>query len=136
MKLSRTIYWLVVVGLAACGGQSREPGTGPRGAAGHVRESDACVAGKAAYQQKRAQVLQRLSSSSCTTDTDCSKLWETNACVSTCGVATPAAGVDAAGQELNAFAQSSCSSCPPIPVPPCVPPQPIQCLEGRCTEDG
>jgi hypothetical protein len=116
---------------AACGGQSREAEMGARGAAGG-KDDDACDAGKAAYQQKRAQVLQSLSSLGCTTETDCGSLWETNACVSTCGVAAPAAGVDAATHELNTFAQDRCRSCPPIPVPPCIPPQPIQCIQGRC----
>jgi hypothetical protein len=125
------VSWVAVVGLAACGGQSRDAGTGSSDAA-RGKRADACDAGKTAYQQKRAQVLQSLSSRGCTTDTDCGSLWETNACVSTCGVAAPAAGVDAAAQELNAFAKDRCHSCAPIPVPPCVPPQPIQCVEGRC----
>src|SRR5436189_1211753 len=105
MRLTGAIFGVAVVGLAvACGGQSREAETGASGAAGGTH-TDACGAGKAAYQQKRGQVLQSLSSRGCTTDTDCGSLWETNACVSTCGVSAPAVGVDAATQELNAFAQ-------------------------------
>lgn len=124
---------MVVLGLAsACGGQSRDTETGQSGAAGGT--GDACDSGKAAYQQKRAQVVQKLSASGCKADADCGKLWETNACVSTCGVAAPAAGVDAATQELNAFAKDSCSSCAPIPVPPCVPPRPVQCIQGQCID--
>jgi hypothetical protein len=131
MRLSRAVLWVAMVGLAAaCGGQSREAETGSHGAAGG--RDAACEVGEVAYQQKRAQVLQSLSSRGCTTDTDCGSLWETNACVSTCGVAAPAAGVDAAAQELDAFAQDRCHTCAPIPVPPCVPPQAIQCVEGRC----
>ena len=136
MKLFRARFWVVAVGLAtACGGQSRGPETGQSGAAGGSA-GDACASGKDAYQQKRAQVLQKLSSSGCTTDADCGTLWETNACVSTCGVAASAAGVDAATQELNAFAKDSCGSCAPIPVPPCTPPQPIKCIQGQCGESG
>lgn len=126
----------MTVGLAtACGGQSREPETGQSGVAGGTG-SGACGAGKDAYQQKRTQVLQMLSSSGCATDADCGKLWETNACVSTCGVVAPAAGIEAATKELNAFAADSCSSCAPIPVPPCTPPQPIKCIQGQCAEGG
>ena len=135
MMLSRAKMWVVVVGLtAACGGQSRTPETGPSG--GASGPSDACSSGKDAYQQKRAQVLQQVSSSGCAVDADCGKLWETNACVSTCGVPAPAVGVDAATQALNAFARDSCGSCAPIPVPPCVPPQPIKCIQSQCVEGG
>jgi hypothetical protein len=134
MRLFRARLWVVAAGLAtACGGQSRGPETGQSGASGETG-SDACASGKEAYQQKRAQVLRTVASNGCTTDADCGTLWETNACVSTCGVAAPAAGIDAAAQELNAFAKGSCSSCAPIPVPPCTPPRPIKCIQGQCSE--
>lgn len=136
MMLLRAEFWVVALGLAtACGGQSRAPETRPNAASG-APSSDACTSGKDAYQQKRTEVLQRISSSGCGADTDCGSLWETNACVSTCGVAAPAAGIDAATQELNALAKQSCGTCAPIPVPPCVPPQPIKCIQGQCAEGG
>ena len=136
MKLLRVTLGVLAVGsMAACGGHSREPETGQSGAGGGTA-SDACGSGKDAYQQKRTQLLQKVTSSGCVTDSDCDTLWETNACVSTCGVAAPAAGIDAATQELNAFAKDTCSSCAPIPVPPCTPPQPIKCIQGLCGESG
>jgi hypothetical protein len=125
------VFSVAVVGLgaAACGGQSRDPATEARRAADHT-----CSVGKAVYHHKRALVLQRLSSIGCKTDTDCDALWETNACTSTCGVAAPVAGIDVAARELKASAEEYCLDCAPIPVPPCTPPQPIQCIQGQCTE--
>ena len=132
----RVRFWVLAAGLAtACGGQSRGPETGQSGASGDP-SGDACGSGKDAYQQKRTQVWQLLSASGCSTDADCGKLWETNACVSTCGTPAPAAGVDAATEELNAFAKNACSSCAPIPVPPCVPPGALKCVQGQCSEGG
>ena len=135
MKLQRATPFLTTLAWAiACGGRaSPDPETGQSGAVGgHV--ADACAAGKEAYQQKRAQELQQLASIACSSDADCDRLWETNACVSTCGVAAPVTGMDAAGKRLSSFAELACAQCAPIPVPPCVPPSPIQCVQGQCNE--
>lgn len=127
----------MVLGLVlatACGGQSsRETHTGASNASG-ATDTDACEAGKQKYQQQRTQVLQKASASGCQTDQDCDTLWEVNACVSTCGTVTSKAGIEAAAAELNTLAQSVCTSCAPIPVPPCVPPGATKCIEGQCTE--
>ncbi len=121
---------LVVVGVGAglvlgCGGNQTSSAAGGAGA-------DACGAGKTAYQKHREELLAKVSQTVCKLDADCAVLWENNACVSTCGTAAPASAIDGATAELNDFAKKNCSSCGPIPVPPCVPPQPLACQQGRC----
>jgi hypothetical protein len=116
----------VLLGLAAaCAGGAREPEAGA---------GDACAAGKTDYAERRQQVLERLAASGCKVDTDCGVLWESNGCVNTCGVTVPNAGMEAAGQELQSYARTSCGSCPPIPTPPCAPPGPVVCQAGRCAQ--
>lgn len=125
---------LALVLATACGGQSsREPETGG-GKANNGGDTSACEAGKQKYVAQREQVLQKASASGCQTDADCGTLAEVNACVSTCGTITSKAGIDAAAQELSAFAQSACSSCAPIPIPPCAPPGATKCVQGQCAE--
>jgi hypothetical protein len=127
--------WVLALGLAtACGGQSaREPETGASPASGGT-DAKACEAGKQKYLAQREQVLHKASASGCQTDADCGTLSEVNACVSTCGTITSKAGIDAAAAELNALAEGVCSSCSPIPIPPCVPPGATKCVQGQCTE--
>ena len=135
MKLWLGSEWmLVLVLVTACGGQaSREPETGQTNATGG-NDANACEAGKQKYLAHREQVLQKASASGCQTDADCGTLSEVNACVSTCGTITSKAGIDAATSELNGFAQNACGSCPPIPIPPCVPPGATKCVQGQCAE--
>ena len=78
------------------------------------------------------ELLAKLSQSACSADTDCAVLWETNACVSTCGTPAPVSAIDSATADLSDFAKKSCSSCGPIPIPPCAPPAPVTCQQGRC----
>jgi hypothetical protein len=131
MRLSCSGFWLILLSaVAACGGRSRDPETG----SGFGGSRDACSAGKDAYHHKREQVLQIAASSGCKQDADCGLLWETNACASTCGSPVPLASIDAATEKLFAMAKDACATCPPIPVPPCVPPGPLRCVQGQCTE--
>jgi hypothetical protein len=127
--------WVLALGLvAACGGQSaRQPETGASSTAGGT-DANACEAGKQKYLAQREQVLQKASASGCQTDADCGTLWEVNACISNCGTITSKTGIDAAAAELNTLAQSVCSSCAPIPIPPCVPPGETKCVQGQCAE--
>ena len=125
---------LLLVLATACGGRSsREPETGATNANGG-NDATACESGKQKYLAQREQVLQKASASGCQTDADCGTLSEVNACVSTCGAITSKAGIDAAAQELNALAQSACSSCAPIPIPPCAPPGATKCVQGQCAD--
>ncbi|HEX2873826.1 MAG TPA: hypothetical protein VHP33_21370 [Polyangiaceae bacterium] len=133
MKRMLARGWVLALVLAtACGGQSsREPQSGD---INDNTDVNACEAGKQKYLAQREQVLQKASASGCQTDADCGTLWEVNACVSTCGTITSKAGIDAAAAELNTLAGSVCSSCPPIPIPPCVPPGATKCVQGQCAE--
>jgi hypothetical protein len=112
---------------AACGGRAREPEPGA------ARDGDACVTGKQKYHDERQALLDKLAASGCKVDADCGVFWENNACVSTCGVVVPSVGMAAASTELQNSAAELCSSCAPIPVPPCVPPQPVSCKQGQCS---
>jgi hypothetical protein len=133
MKPTLRHRWLLFLSVAtACGGQSsRKPQSGD---ANGGSDTNACESGKQKYSAQREQVLQKAAASGCQTDADCGTLSEVNACVSTCGTITSKAGIDAAAAELNALAESACSSCPPIPIPPCTPPGATKCLQGQCTE--
>jgi hypothetical protein len=133
MRLSFSSLAFALLLLAGCGGRSREPETGQSGAAGG-NGTAACASGKDGYQHKREQVLQTARASGCKEDADCGTLWESNACVSTCGSAVPRASIDAASAELLDWAKGACATCPPIPVPPCAPPGPLRCVQGQCAE--
>jgi hypothetical protein len=123
---------LLALGLAtACGGRSREAEMGQSGAAGSSG-ADACTAGKDTYKRERDELV--TTSNGCQKDADCGTLWETNACVSTCGTPVPAAIVDSLTELLRTSASRNCSSCPPIFDPPCTPPRPLKCIQGRCSE--
>jgi len=125
---------LVLLAAVACGGRSREAETGPSGAAG-TSEADACAEGKQTYQQKRSEVLQAGARNGCQQDADCGSLYESNACVAGCGLPFPASGVDATATQLHELASAVCASCPPIPIPPCVPPAPLKCVAGQCRDE-
>lgn len=133
MRRSFAGLCLVLLGAAACGGRSREPETGKQGVAGSSG-ADACAAGKQTYQQKRSDVLQTAAASGCKQDAECGLLYESNACRAGCGVPLPVSAVDAAAAQLSEVASAICSSCPPMPIPPCVPPGQLKCVEGRCSE--
>jgi hypothetical protein len=112
---------------AACGRGEPPPAASASG------DANACATGKQRYLDYRDQLLRKLSASQCQTAAECGVLWENNGCVSTCGVGVPAAEREAASRDLEAFAKANCGSCPPIPTPPCAPPAPIACEQGRCS---
>jgi hypothetical protein len=116
---------LLVGSALACGGNQTSSAAGGAGA-------DACGAGKTAYQKHREELLAKVTQTTCSADADCAVLWEGNACVQTCGTAVPASAIDSATADLNDFAKKNCGSCAPIPVPPCAPPGPLTCQQGRC----
>ena len=148
-------FLCAALGLAtACGGRAREPETGQQGAAGAISSAgsagtgqqgaagaissagsagaDACELGRASYKRDQDELV--VTTNDCQQDSDCGTLWETNACVSTCGTPVPAAIIDSLAEWLRRSASLSCSSCPPIPIPPCAPPGPVKCIDGRCRE--
>jgi hypothetical protein len=111
--------------MIACGSNQTSSAAGGAGA-------DQCGAGKTAYQKHRDELLAKALQTACTADADCAVLWETNACVSTCGTPAPASAIDGTTADLSAFAKKNCNFCAPIPIPPCVPPAPLTCQQGRC----
>lgn len=136
MRLSGAGLLCAALGLAAaCGGRSREPETGQTGAAGSAggtAGADACERGRASYRRQQSELV--ATTNSCEQDSDCGTLWEANACVSTCGTPIQKSIIDSLSEQLRELAALNCSSCPPIPTPPCVPPGPLQCIEKRCRE--
>jgi hypothetical protein len=116
---------VIAVSMGACGGNQTSSAAGGAG-------TDACGAGKTAYQKHREEVLAKAAQSACSTDADCAVLYEGNACVQTCGTAVAASASDSVTADLNDFAKKNCGSCAPIPVPPCAPPAPLTCQQGRC----
>jgi hypothetical protein len=94
----------------------------------------ACANGKESYRARQATLTEALAAKGCQTDLDCGTLWESNACVNNCGTTLPVAGSEATTRELADFAKTQCSTCPAIPTPPCVPPRPAVCQQGRCRE--
>jgi hypothetical protein len=116
---------LLAGSMLACGGNQTSRVGGDAGA-------EACDAGKTAYQKHRQALLAKLAQTTCAVDADCGVLWEANACAASCGTAAPAGAIDGATAELNDFANKNCGSCQPIPIPPCAPPGPLTCQQGRC----
>ena len=110
----------------ACGGQSRT-NDGDSASGG-----DACKTGKSKYVDKRAELVKAAEKSGCQTDADCGVLQENNACVVGCGTPLPKASIEQLHGELESIAKAECGSCPPLPIPPCVPPGPLTCQQGAC----
>lgn len=91
-----------------------------------------CEEAQKLYREFRAQWLAEYDGQSCLQEPECSILWEHNRCSATCG--TPL-GLDARNrveQELSAFAEETCSSCPSPVATPCPTPPALTCVEGNC----
>ncbi len=95
-----------------------------------VRE--ACAAGQVSYFDFRKQLIEKYSSLGCIKSEECGVLWENNRCTASCGVPLPAAFVNDATANLKVFAEMSCASCGPVPIPPCPAPAPLYCGDGAC----
>lgn len=96
---------------------------------------DACKNGQAAYSTFRMQLIEKYNSIGCKTPMDCAIVYETNRCVSGCGIALPVSVADSAQQNLRASADNNCSSCPPVPTPQC-PAASVSCVQGTCSLGG
>ncbi|MEO7034358.1 MAG: hypothetical protein ABI548_10715 [Polyangiaceae bacterium] len=91
-----------------------------------------CDTGKTTYAVLRAQMLDKYAHG-CVTDQDCVALAPSNRCEPGCGYAAVlATNLDNFNGNLSSQANLECVSCPTLPVPPCVPPQPPVCLNGAC----
>ncbi len=91
-----------------------------------------CSAGRAEYQVVRQQLLDKYWSVGCMLDDDCTYWYESNACAASCGVPILTSMLQNLESNLSRLAEETCSpQCMP-PIPPCAPPRPAACVEGRC----
>jgi hypothetical protein len=111
-----------------CGGQAREPSDAPLGSEG----GGACKDGKSAYQAQRADWVKQAEAATCSADSDCGILNESNRCVVTCGTPLPLSAVSELQSKLDTLAGEQCGTCPPLPIPPCAPPGALRCEQGKC----
>jgi hypothetical protein len=95
-------------------------------------ESNACRTGRASYTQLRAALVEKYNSSGCMTDTDCTLVFEDNACVSNCGTAFPVSLASNAESNLKSAAQMDCGTCARPDRPPCALLVAL-CSNGHCT---
>ncbi|HYJ10356.1 MAG TPA: hypothetical protein VEX18_15135 [Polyangiaceae bacterium] len=80
----------------------------------------------------REQLVAKYSGLGCMSDMDCTVLYDSNACSVGCGgAAIPWLYEKDIHLSLEAYAKA-CTGCPPLPVPPCEPPLPAACVQGRC----
>ena len=117
-------------------GGCRMPCRATCGAGTHMESSDgqccsACVPddaqtkcddGKRRYQALREQLIAVYSSASCEMN-GCATVYESNLCVQTCGIPMSSNWAEVYVDKLKSFAESACSTCPPIPAPPCASPE-------------
>jgi hypothetical protein len=91
-----------------------------------------CDAERKDYVVFRDQLVAKYGGLGCMSDSDCTLLYDSNACSSGCGgAAIPLAYEKDIHVSLEAYAKV-CAGCPPVPVPPCEPPLPAACVQGRC----
>jgi hypothetical protein len=92
---------------------------------------DACMMGQAAYEDERANLIEKYGSAGCLNSADCGIATEQNACASTCGVALPMNTIK--NFESNTLkAGAACSTCPSLDPPPCAV-YITACVNGECT---
>jgi|SRR5579859_2792306 len=94
-----------------------------------------CQQQQSAYFAFRQMLLDKYNSLGCQTAADCSVVYESNRCISSCGTAIPRTIADSYTQNLRSFADMTCTSCPPMPPPPCPAPF-LYCIMNRCTLGG
>ncbi len=96
---------------------------------------DACKQGQLAYFSFRSQLIDKYNSVGCKVASDCTVVYESNRCVSSCGTAFPASLANSASQNLQSFADMNCATCPRMPPPPCPAPF-VYCIQNVCTLGG
>ena len=89
--------------------------------------------GRRRYEARREQLIAVYSSTSCELN-GCTFAYESNLCIQTCGIPMTSGWAQVYEENLKGFAESECSSCPPIPLPPCSPPNPTICTAMGCQE--
>ncbi|MEO8917630.1 MAG: hypothetical protein ABI488_09410 [Polyangiaceae bacterium] len=97
-----------------------------------IQMTPSCDTGKTTYAGARAQMLDKYAHG-CSTDQDCVALAPSNRCEPGCGYAAVlATNIGNFNGNLSSKANTECVSCPTVPIPPCVAPQPPVCLNGAC----
>ncbi len=93
--------------------------------------AEACTAGKAQYQDFRNELLAKYGPIGCTTDSGCSLVHESNRCIANCGTAVATTMASSFSSNLAAAAETYCTSCSAMAVPPCLP-LVARCVNGAC----
>ena len=92
----------------------------------------ACMKGQAAYAMDRDAIGAK-TSYGCNRDSECRVVEPTNACEPGCGALPVLVGsAEYLLGSLEYSAEQYCSTCPPVDVPPCVPPAAVHCVGGQC----
>jgi hypothetical protein len=91
-----------------------------------------CAQAREKYEQRRGELMASIESMGCTDDADCTYFWEDNRCDVTCGTPLPLAGRDAIEDELDDFAEQSCTNCPQEQPIECPRPLPSTCVDSVC----
>jgi hypothetical protein len=94
--------------------------------------SKACNDAETAYTAQRSTLLEKYGATSCLVDADCAFVFESNACVTTCGEALPTSTAVDFSANLMMLAVACDAACPLLPPPPCVQLTAI-CSNGTCT---
>lgn len=95
---------------------------------------DACETGQELYADMKEALLEKYGSSSCKNSSECTIVYELNACAATCGVALPASTAESYTSNLDHYA-AGCETCdPPWPAP--CPASVAACLNGKCVATG
>jgi hypothetical protein len=94
-----------------------------------------CDAGKMVYAAARAQMLEKYSQG-CSSDSQCVTMTVANACESCQPVALSSSVAMFFSSNTSSDAKQDCVACPPIAIPPCVPPPPPVCINNVCKLPG
>lgn len=117
---------VLLVGILACSGSQA-----PTGGSGQSTSAEQCAAlAKPAIDEALAGIAKH---ASCTTDDECVNVGVGSACFDVCTRAVNKGEVEAVNAELKearcgGFTAAGCQVVPP----PCAPPQPPVCRDGRC----
>lgn len=152
----RTLIWLTLALLVACGGRYRvgnddqgsQGGAAVTGGAGGTPSASAgsaqagrgaepaqCPEQRQSYLDYREQVLvdQVAVADPCQTSSDCTLFADTTGCGVSCGIAIPTAANRGIVDRLYAFAESNCDpECHVASPQDCMPRPAAVCIAGRC----
>jgi len=95
---------------------------------------DACETGQEIYDDLKDALLEKYGSTGCKNSSECTIVYEANACAATCGVALPTSTAESYSSNLDNYA-AGCETCDPPSVPPC-PAAVAACVNGKCVATG